>query len=160
MDEKLIETIENKIAECMNFRAGISFGEHLAGINRSAREIAALLDEERGEIDEAGIDLVNENRYLVDRVDGMQKYITEKPAPETITIAEAVKRLVEWAHKLCYVTVIDTERKCYTWGINDCSVPAENIPNWIMAIYNGGYKPAAYREGLEDLFATILGGDE
>lgn len=78
-----------------------------------------------------------------------------EPAPETIAIAEAVKKLVEY-FEAWDITFTNgdlfcglTARASWTW--HGCKKP-----DWVKAIINGGETPEAIKVGLEDLFISIL----
>ena len=76
--------------------------------------------------------------------------------PDTLTVPEAVERLVAYFEKATIFA--DSGNREWLlhfnlWG----NVPA---PSYIDAMKNGSYKPAAVKVGLEDLFVTILEGDE
>jgi hypothetical protein len=84
--------------------------------------------------------------------------MSEIDAPETITIPEAVKRLAEWFGNNFYIRAFD-------WGGGydvemSISVDFGKNSDWLDAIKNGNNTLAAIRVGLEDLFTSILEGDE
>lgn len=66
-------------------------------------------------------------------------------APDSLTIPDAVKALVEYFAP-CGVSVTDD-------GGEIRFIPGGS---WTVAIRNGFYSPAAVKVGLEDLFVSIL----
>ena len=77
--------------------------------------------------------------------------------PDTLTVPEAVERMVnffsEWD---IYTTCILPD----SWGIKIMLNGWKTTPpDYVMAIENGE-TPAAVKDGLEDLFVTILGGEK
>ena len=77
--------------------------------------------------------------------------------PDTLTVPEAVERLVnffsEWDIYTTCITMPD--RWEIKFVLNGWKT---NPPDYVMAIENGR-TAAAVRVGLEDLFVTILGGE-
>jgi len=79
---------------------------------------------------------------------------------ETITISEAVKRLIEWAKPNFDGEITSTYQSDEWWWQIDDSGNEPDTPAWLKAIHDGKYTPAAIEEGLRDLFVTLLGGTD
>ena len=102
----------------------------------------------------------NRDKAIKDAVMAMAGKYPDMPPykPDTITVPEAVERLVnffsEWD---IYTTCILPDY----WEIKIMLNGAKTTPpDYVMAIENGNRSDAAYRVGLEDLFVTILGGEK
>ena len=76
--------------------------------------------------------------------------------PDTLTVPEAVERLVEFFSELDIYVALYLEGSSRMTMIKTYKF---NTPDYISAIGNGT-TPAAVKVGLEDLFVTILEGDE
>ena len=72
--------------------------------------------------------------------------------PDTLTVPEAVERLVEFFSS----GVVEAYRLYTKWYINIRFSSDEPEPSYYEAIVNGNRTPAAVKVGLEDLFVTIL----
>ena len=99
-----------------------------------------------------------ENMDIIRAADDIAALFEAERKPDTITVPEAVERLVAVFEKW-YINA--TESKDEGWWDVLLSANMDGVtPSWAAAMINGENSDAAVKFGLEDLFITILEGDE